>query len=119
MAIIAAMLSVENIWASPPRATAGRGQHGDSSSSNNSNKHRLEDMERAHAALRSPMGDHITYLNVFENWEKSGMLFLYFHSSQECVLLMCVVGHSSRWCEENYVNFRAMKTAKNIRYHIV
>lgn len=47
------------------------------------------------ARFASRYGDHITFLCVYDTWEANRF--------------------SRRWCEENYIHFRAMRQAKEVR----
>ncbi|WAR30568.1 DHX16-like protein [Mya arenaria] len=42
-----------------------------------------------------PGGDHITLMNVYTQWEETG--------------------HSTQWCFENFIQFRSMKRARDVR----
>lgn len=53
----------------------------------------------AKSKFADPDGDHFTLLNAFEN----------FKYKQE----------SADWCWENYINYRAMKSASKIRAQLV
>lgn len=87
---ISSLLSVESVWYEPSR-------HVKKSNSNDEKYQKyLEVIENQHSILRHPSGDHLTYLNIMNNWENIG----------RC---------SKSWCEENFINFRAMSTAKKIR----
>ena len=55
-----------------------------------------ERAEAAHSALRHPLGDHFTYLHIFQEWERCAF--------------------SNSWCEQNFINHRSMKTVRQIRY---
>lgn len=87
----------------------GRGAGGGGSYNNNSysGKQQCNDAvlaEQAHAALRHPYGDFHSLLKVYQTWEAVDR----------------EAGSSSgsiRWCEQNFINHRSMKTAKQIRYH--
>ena len=58
-----------------------------------------ERVEAAHSALRHPLGDHFTYLHIFQEWERASF--------------------SLDWCEQNYINHRTMKTVRKIRFEIL
>jgi len=57
-----------------------------------------ERAEAAHSALRHPLGDHFTYLHIFQEWEESGFSF--------------------QWCETHYINHRSLSTVRKIRDHL-
>lgn len=42
-----------------------------------------------------PGGDHLTLLNVYDQWAESG--------------------HSTQWCYENFIQFRSMRRARDVR----
>jgi pre-mRNA-splicing factor ATP-dependent RNA helicase DHX16 len=42
-----------------------------------------------------PGGDHLTLLNVYEQWEETD--------------------HSTQWCYENFIQHRSMKRARDVR----
>ncbi|XP_053380097.1 pre-mRNA-splicing factor ATP-dependent RNA helicase DHX16-like [Mercenaria mercenaria] len=42
-----------------------------------------------------PGGDHITLMNVYNQWEETG--------------------HSTQWCFENFIQYRSMKRARDVR----
>jgi hypothetical protein len=54
--------------------------------------------EIRHAGLRHAAGDSHTYLSIYTQWE---------HAE-----------YAISWCEEHYINSRAMRQAKKIRYVI-
>jgi hypothetical protein len=117
--IIAAMLSAENIWFKPhshdskdknapvvnrnmrklqmkeDRANKSKKEI-DITAKNYFRSEEEERAEIAHSALRHPYGDHLTYLNIFEEWQKEGF--------------------SQYWCEKNFINFRSMRTVRKIRF---
>ena len=43
----------------------------------------------------NPVGDHLTLLNVYKQWEESGF--------------------STQWCYENFIQHRSMKRARDVR----
>jgi HrpA-like RNA helicase len=121
MTVIASMLCVENIYYSPPRKQQGRfgggrnnppagpskivmkvGSQG-SSAVRSEPRVREEEFkspeeiqaETAHNLLKHPYGDHFTYLNIFNRWKEDD--------------------YSQQWCEQNYINYKNMKTARKIR----
>jgi len=49
--------------------------------------------------LRHAYGDCHTYLHIFGRWARAG--------------------YTHEWCLQNFINFRAMKTAKKVREHLV
>ena len=90
VAIICAMLSVEDIW----WVDYGRGRdHSEQS------KRKIL-IEQVHSELRDPLGDHLTYANIF---------LRYHHDGKE----------SKSWCEDHYLKYRALKTASRIREQLV
>jgi pre-mRNA-splicing factor ATP-dependent RNA helicase DHX16 len=58
-------------------------------------KDRREQADAAHAALASPHGDHLTFLNIWQCW--------------------CRAGFTSQWCFDHYVQYRSMRRARDIR----
>lgn len=58
-------------------------------------KEKATQADVAHKNFFSPLGDHITLLSVFNQWQDSGF--------------------SNNWCFENFVQFRSMQHARNIR----
>ena len=51
--------------------------------------------DTAHRLLSHPSGDHLTLLNVWQQWEESGF--------------------SQDWCYEHFIQLRAMKRARDVR----
>jgi hypothetical protein len=121
------MLSTENIWEDVKREYKAR--HGQSSRSGRENvkgnggvkrgrdelveddymdKHAVED---AHAKLYHRLGDHFTYLKIYESWESTGM-----HIQVSKILLFNIIlGFSPKFCDDNYLRFSALRTVRNIR----
>ena len=60
---------------------------------------RNERMEIAHSQLRHSRGDYWTYLRIYLEWEKHGF--------------------SPEWCSNNYLHYRSMKMARNIKEQLV
>ncbi|OAF68975.1 Pre-mRNA-splicing factor ATP-dependent RNA helicase PRP16 [Intoshia linei] len=58
-------------------------------------KGREEDSDIARERLQIPESDHLTYLNVYQNWVKSGF--------------------SSLWCSKHFIHVKAMKKVREIR----
>ncbi|KAJ3046935.1 DEAH-box ATP-dependent RNA helicase prp22 [Rhizophlyctis rosea] len=56
--------------------------------------------EEARRQFDSEYGDHFVLLNVYETWEREG-------------------GGDKEWCFENFVHFRAVKTARSVRQQLV
>ena len=46
-----------------------------------------------------PVGDHMTLLKVYKQWEETG--------------------HSTQWCFENFIQHRSMKRARDVRDQLV
>ncbi|KAK1320061.1 putative pre-mRNA-splicing factor ATP-dependent RNA helicase [Acorus calamus] len=72
---IAAILSIQSIWVS------GRGSQ--------------KELDEARLRFSVAEGDHITYLNVYQGFLRSGK--------------------SSQWCHKNFINYQAMKKVVEIR----
>ncbi|KAH3686614.1 hypothetical protein WICPIJ_002413 [Wickerhamomyces pijperi] len=58
-------------------------------------KAQQEQADKKHARFKSPLGDHLTLLNIYERWVESGF--------------------DRYWCEENYIQLRSMNQARDIR----
>ncbi|KAI1174599.1 P-loop containing nucleoside triphosphate hydrolase protein [Nemania sp. FL0916] len=58
-------------------------------------KEKQTQADQKKAKFHDPHGDHLTLLNVFNAWKQSG--------------------YSSPWCFENFIQFRSMKRAKDVR----
>ena len=89
IATICAMLSVEDIWWTE-----------NSKSSDPRAQKRREMITEAHNNLNTSWGDHLTYFNVFSKWVHEGK-------------------ESKAWCEDNFIKFRALRTAKQIREQLL
>ncbi|KAK1285300.1 putative pre-mRNA-splicing factor ATP-dependent RNA helicase [Acorus calamus] len=72
---IAAILSIQSIWVS------GRGSQ--------------KELDEARLRFSVAEGDHITYLNVYQGFLRSGK--------------------STQWCHKNFINYQAMKKVAEIR----
>merc|ERR1711977_703469 len=62
----------------------------------------VEQAEIADAAQRrffDQLGDHTTLLNVYQQWEENGC--------------------NAEWCKKNYLHFRALRQARDIRSQLV
>lgn len=55
--------------------------------------------DTARASLSAPFGDHLTLLNIWNNWVETGF--------------------DSNWCYENFIQVRSMKRARDVRDQIV
>jgi ATP-dependent RNA helicase DHX8/PRP22 len=62
-------------------------------------KEKQEQADQKKAKFHDQHGDHLTLLNVYNSWKKSG--------------------YSSSWCFENYIQSRSMNQAKDIRTQLV
>lgn len=60
-------------------------------------KQSIADQRRA--TFLRPEGDHLTLLGVFERWQSNGF--------------------SANWCHDNFIHYRAMKRAQDIRAQLV
>ncbi|KAI0541511.1 P-loop containing nucleoside triphosphate hydrolase protein [Xylaria digitata] len=58
-------------------------------------KEKQTQADQKKAKFHDPHGDHLTFLNVYNGWKQSG--------------------YSSPWCFENFIQFRSMKRAKDVR----
>ncbi|KAI1735720.1 P-loop containing nucleoside triphosphate hydrolase protein [Xylaria scruposa] len=58
-------------------------------------KEKQTQADQKKAKFHDPSGDHLTLLNVYNAWRQSGF--------------------SSPWCFENFIQFRSMKRAKDVR----
>lgn len=54
--------------------------------------------DNAHKSLYSPVGDHLTLLNTYNSWEASD--------------------YSMQWCYENFVQYRSMRRAQDVRIQL-
>ena len=82
------------------RASVPYSQHFQQSNNNdmdepNEDELRNERIDRAHTKLRHPRGDYWTYLKIYLEWEKCGF--------------------SPEWCSEQYLHYRSLKMARNIK----
>ncbi|KAK4169675.1 ATP-dependent RNA helicase [Cladorrhinum sp. PSN259] len=62
-------------------------------------KEKQNQADQKKAKFHDPHGDHLTLLNVYNSWKQNGF--------------------SSPWCFENFIQFRAMRRAKDVRDQIV
>ncbi|KAH7879459.1 uncharacterized protein C8R40DRAFT_602507 [Lentinula edodes] len=76
---ITAMLSIPNVWLRPPNQRAAADQ--------------------AKAMLTVPEGDHLTMLNVFNNYSQNK--------------------HDRNWAWNNFLSARALAQAENVRAHLL
>jgi len=80
---LVAMMSSEGVWYKPSRT--------------NSDELRMADAVQSQ--FLNPLGDHLTLLNVYQEWEEAGC--------------------SPEWCKKNYLHFRALRQAKDIRSQLI
>ncbi|KAH7826471.1 ATP-dependent RNA helicase DHX8/PRP22 [Monocercomonoides exilis] len=76
---IASMISVETIFFRP--------------------KDKQLEADAKKQAFSQPEGDHLTYLTIYNRWQKEG--------------------YSSTWCARNFIHIRAMRKAQDIRTHLL
>lgn len=62
-------------------------------------KEKQTQADQKKAKFHDPHGDHLTLLNVFNSWKQNGF--------------------SREWCFENFVNWRTMRSAKNVREQLI
>ncbi|MCJ1314241.1 DEAH-box ATP-dependent RNA helicase prp22 [Agyrium rufum] len=62
-------------------------------------KEKQQQADQKKAKFHDPHGDHLTLLNVYNAWKKSGF--------------------SSPWCFENFIQARSMKRAQDVRQQLV
>ncbi|KAI2628391.1 P-loop containing nucleoside triphosphate hydrolase protein [Xylaria nigripes] len=62
-------------------------------------KEKQTQADQKKAKFHDPHGDHLTLLNVYNAWKQSGF--------------------SSPWCFENFIQFRSMKRAKDVREQLL
>ena len=62
-------------------------------------KDKQEQADKKKAKFHDPSGDHLTLLNVYQAWIRSG--------------------YSSPWCHENFIHARQMRRAKDVRDQMV
>ncbi|EMS12935.1 ATP-dependent RNA helicase [Entamoeba histolytica HM-3:IMSS] len=62
-------------------------------------KEKEEEADRRKRQLSSSAGDHLTMLQVYNNWIKNGK--------------------SPSWCKENYINFRSLYKCEDIRKQLI
>jgi pre-mRNA-splicing factor ATP-dependent RNA helicase DHX16 len=62
-------------------------------------KEKAVQADAARIALIKPFGDHLTLLNIWNQWIESGF--------------------SSQWCFENFIQQRSMKRAKDVRNQLI
>ena len=55
--------------------------------------------DRAHANLVRPGGDHLTLLNIWDQWVETG--------------------YSTQWCHENFIQHRSLSRARDVRDQII
>ena len=58
-------------------------------------KEKIMHAENAHKNLSRPGGDHMTLINIFEEWKESG--------------------YRTGWCFDNFIQERSMKKARDIK----
>ena len=89
VATVCAILSVEDIWWME-----------NSKRDDEETNEKRRRIEVAHSRFWDNMGDFVTYFNVFTTWVHEGK-------------------ETKSWCENNFIKFRAMRTAKKIRDHLI
>ena len=62
-------------------------------------KDRAMHADNAHKSFHRPGGDHMTLLNVYEQWKETDF--------------------SSQWCYENFIQARSMKRARDIKEQLI
>jgi ATP-dependent RNA helicase DHX8/PRP22 len=62
-------------------------------------KEKQQQADQKKAKFHDPHGDHLTLLNVYNSWKRSG--------------------YSTTWCYENFIQVRSMTQAKNVREQLV
>ena len=123
---IAAMLSVENVWYSLPHRHLPQQGGYDKATSSSSSSHTNTPHTLAHSQFYSPLGDHLTLLNVFQAFDK------YCGNNRRNKNDSNYVGKNEKysgydnnpqnerqWCEKNFLRCRALRMARNIRYAIL
>jgi HrpA-like RNA helicase len=94
---IVSMMSVENIWIKRSHGSLGKEEK----------REQQIYIASVHAKLYHISGDHLTYLNIFNLWEKAE---LDGGSSERA---------GSKWCQDNYIHHRALKTARSIKQQLL
>lgn len=79
MLTLVSLLSAEGVWFRPSRQ----------------NSEQLRTAEAIQSRFVMSLGDHITLLNVYRQWEENGCC--------------------ADWCKEHYLHYRALRQAKEIR----
>ncbi|KAI1337414.1 P-loop containing nucleoside triphosphate hydrolase protein [Xylariaceae sp. FL0016] len=62
-------------------------------------KEKQNQADQKKAKFHDPHGDHLTFLNVYNSWKQSG--------------------YQMAWCYENFIQFRSMKRARDVRDQLV
>ena len=128
LAEICAMLSVENIWFTPPQCRQARdsgGKRSDRDRDRNrdrdsTNEKLRRQVDGAHDALRHPLGDHLTYLTVYRScWGLGGTASANSDRERATDREQIDFKKAERWCHDNFVSFRALKTARSIRAQLL
>jgi hypothetical protein len=112
MLTIVSMLSVDTVWVTPAASGAAGGD----------DRNRV----KAGAAKRrfaSPDGDHLTLLNVYDTFTRvtdkrgtcSYLLFVCFWFADTNDNNMLIVISRIEWCFDNFVNFRSLTKAVQVR----
>ena len=58
-------------------------------------KQREEDSDAAREKFQVPESDHLTYLNVYQQWK--------------------VNGYSAQWCQDHFIHAKAMRKVREVR----
>ena len=58
-------------------------------------KGREEDSDNAREKFQVPESDHLTYLNVYQQWKANG--------------------YSGQWCSEHFIHSKAMRKVREVR----
>jgi len=62
-------------------------------------KEKQDHADKKKSKFHDPHGDHLTFLNVYNAWKRNG--------------------HSSAWCFENFIQYRSMRRARDVRDQLI
>lgn len=141
------MLSVDNIYYYPKRSKSNQNRieeqlqnhskhhhhnhhnhhhnnnnNSDSLSSQLENDREKNEVTDAHMRLWKSDGDHFTFLNIYKKWIEAGMIninIINLIPKIIIIILLIILGSTSEWCENSFIRFSALKTAKNIRTQLI
>lgn len=83
-------------------------------------KGREEDSDSVREKFQVPESDHLTMLNVYNQWKQNKLVFVVKYTIDSSLkhILYLLSSYSASWCNEHFIHIKAMRKVREVRQQL-